>query len=99
MVIITETIYPPGSAKDVGKCFVELPSLPDFITMKGAYIHSSAGQGIRGMVIYECDKSKLAEAIEIVGDRVTKYFEIPGYTYSMNVWLEAQEALKLVGLA
>ena len=98
MVIITENMFPPGSAKDVGKAFMELPPLPEFMTMKGPYINSTAGQGIRSIVIYECDRSKLAEGFEIVGDRLTKYFSVPGYTYSSNVWLEAQEALKMVGL-
>lgn len=99
MVIITEATYPPASAKDAGKCFKELPPLPDYITMRGPYIQSATGAGIRGMVVYECDRSRLAEAIEVIGDRITKYFDVPGYTYSMDVWLEAQEALKLVGLA
>ncbi len=98
MVIITENMFPPGSAKGVGKAFMEMRPLPDFITMKGPYINSAAGQGVRSILIYECDKSKLAEAMEIVADRLTKYFDVPGYTYSSNVWLEAQEALKLVGL-
>ena len=98
MVIIAEAVYPPGSAKDAGKCFTNMPSLPDYMSIKGAYIHSAVGAGIRGMVIYECDRSRLADAIEVIGDRITRYFDVPGYTYTMNVWLEAPEALKLVGL-
>ncbi len=76
-----------------------MPPLPDFMTMKGPYINSAAGQGFRSILIYECDRSKLAEAMEIVADRLTRYFDVPGYTYSSNIWLEANEALKLVGLA
>lgn len=98
MVIITENMFPPGSAKDVGKAFMELPPLPEFITMKGPYINSVAGQGIRSIAIYECDKSKLAEGFEVVSDRLTKYYSVPGYTYTSAVWLEAQEALKMIGL-
>jgi hypothetical protein len=28
MVIITENMFPPASAKDIGKSFLELPPLP-----------------------------------------------------------------------
>jgi hypothetical protein len=99
MVIITENTFPPGSAKDIGKAFLELPPLPDYITMKGPYINSDSEKGIRSILIYECDNSKLAEALQTVGDRVTNYFDVPGYTYSVNTWFEAQEALKMIGLA
>ncbi|UCE56564.1 MAG: hypothetical protein JSV31_14290 [Desulfobacterales bacterium] len=99
MVIITENMFPPGSAKDIGKTFLELPPLPEYITMKGPYIHSDTKRGIRSILIYECDNSKLADALQVVGDRVTNYFDVPGYTYSVNAWYEAQEALKMIGLA
>lgn len=92
-------MFPPGSAKDIGKVFLELPALPDYISMKGPYILSDSEKGIRSLLIYECDNSKLAEALQVVGDRLTKYFDVPGYKYSVNAWFEAQEALKMIGLA
>ena len=98
MVIITENMFPAGSAKEVGKAFLGLPPLPEYITLKGPYIHSDAGKGIRSIVIYECDNDKLADALLVVGDRLANYFDVPGYTYSVNVWNEAQEALKMIGL-
>ena len=99
MVIITENMFPPGSAKDIGKAFLELPPLPDYITMKGPYILGDSEKGIRSILIYECDNSKLADVLQAVGDRVTNYFDVPGYTYSINAWYEASEALKMIGLA
>ena len=99
MVIITENMFPAGSAKDVGKAFLGLPPLPEYITTKGPYIHSDTERGIRSILIYECDNDKLADALQVVGDRLANYFDVPGYTYSANVWHEAQEALKMIGLA
>ena len=98
MVIITENMFPAGSAKDVGKAFLGLPPLPEYITTKGPYIHSDTERGIRSILIYECDNDKLADALQVVGDRLANYFDVPGYTYSANVWNEAQEALKMIGL-
>ena len=99
MVIITENMFPPASAKDIGKAFLELPPLPEYITMKGPFVLGDTERGIRSILIYECDNSKLADALQVVGDRVTNYFDVPGYTYSVNAWYEAQEALKMIGLA
>ncbi len=99
MAIITENMFPVGSAKDVGKTFLGLPPLPEYITIKGPYIHSDTKRGIRSILIYECDNDKLADALQVVGDRLANYFDVPGYTYSANVWNEAQEALKMIGLA
>ena len=81
------------------QAFLGLPPLPEYITIKGPYIHSDTKRGIRSILIYECDNDKLADALQVVGDRLANYFDVPGYTYSANVWNEAQEALKMIGLA
>ena len=98
MVIISENVFPPGSAKDLGKAFLGLPPLPEYITMNGPYILGDTERGIRSILIYECENSKLADALQVVGDRLTNYFDVPGYTYSVNAWYEAPEALKMIGL-
>ena len=38
MVIIGNISFPQESANDVGKRFLELPPVPDFMTLKGPYI-------------------------------------------------------------
>jgi hypothetical protein len=98
MVVITENVFPPESAKGIGKAFLGLPPLPEYITMKGPYILSDTEMGIRSILIYECDNSKIAEALQFVADRVTNYFDVPGYSYAVNAWFEAPEALKMIGL-
>jgi hypothetical protein len=98
MVIISLTSYPPESAKEVGKRFVEFAPLPDYITMKGPYINSVMGDGIKGITIYEFEDSKYSEASKFLNERVAALFGVPGFTYSIGHWLEVQGALKLVGL-
>jgi hypothetical protein len=44
------------------------------------------------------NQSKTREAMEYAGNRVAKYFGVPGFTYSYNIWLEAKEGLKMIGL-
>ncbi len=98
MVIIGDISFPQESANDVGKRFLELPSVPEFMTLKGPYIKGKKNDGIQAFEIYELDKSKVAEGIEFVTDRCVKYFGIPGYIYEINVYFEATEALNMIGL-
>ena len=100
MVIIMEGLYPPQSAKEIGKRWMEATApWPDYITPKGAYISSATGEGIRAILIYEFDRAKMAEALEHIGSRIERYLDVPGYTYNIQVWNEAQEGMKMIGLA
>jgi hypothetical protein len=98
MIIISLTSYPTESAKEIGKRFLELPPLAEYITMKGPYINSIIGEGIKGITIYEFDDSKYTEASKFLNERVATLMGVPGFTYSLSHWLEVQDALKLVGL-
>jgi beta-N-acetylglucosaminidase len=51
------------------------------------------------MELFELDKSRLAEGIEYVANRYVAYFGISGFRYTVTVYFEAQEALKMIGLA
>ncbi len=98
MVIVSLTSYPTESAKEVGKRFIELPSIPEYINMIGPFIKSAVGEGIKGITIYEFEESKYPDASKFLNDRAAKLIGIPGFTYSLEHWLEVQDALKLVGL-
>ncbi len=98
MVIITVVSYPPEQTKEVNKVFRELPPVPSYVKMKGPYFSGELGEGIKALIIYEYDQTKTKEAMEYVGTRLAKYFGVPGFTYSVNLWLEIPEALKMVGL-
>ena len=98
MIIISLTSYPTESVNDMCKRFMELPPLADYITMKGPYISSDLGEGIKGITIYEFDESRYPEAVQYLGERMATLFGVPGFTYSLEHWLEVQDALKMIGL-
>jgi hypothetical protein len=98
MVIIAITSFPPEHAKEVGKRLGDLPPLPAYMTIRGPYVSSEVGVGIKVITVYEFDQSKTREAIEFVGDRYAKYHGVPGLTYSVQTWSEVKEALKRIGL-
>jgi len=99
MVIIGMGSFPANSSTEAGKRFPELPSLPDFITRRGPYVSSVIGQGIQTISVYEFDNSRMAEAMISVGNYYAAMRDIPGFTYSVKVFNEVQEALKMIGLA
>jgi hypothetical protein len=68
------------------------------MTIKGPYFSGEVGAGVKAIIIYEFDQTKTKEAMEYVGNRLAKYFGVPGFTYSANIWLEVKEALKMTGL-
>ena len=98
MVIIGFSSYPTESVKEFAKRFMEQPPLPAYITMRGPYVSSEVGKGIVSFGIFEVEQSKISEAMQVITARYAKYFGVPGYTYSVKIWLEAKEALKTIGM-
>jgi hypothetical protein len=95
MVIIGMISFPTESSVEMGKRFMELPP---YLNKKGPYFSTELGVGIKAISIFEFDPSKLAEANEFINNYYARYIGVPGYTYTVDIWLEAMEALKLVGL-
>jgi len=99
MVIIGRISFATESSNEMGKRFMEIPPLPTYLTRKGPYFSSELGGGIVAMSIFECDPSKMAEAIEFVGNYYARFIGIPGFTYTVGTWFEVKEAFKMIGLA
>jgi hypothetical protein len=97
MVIIANISFPPENASDVGKRFLEIDPVPDFMTLKGPFVKGRP-EGIQAFELYELDNSKIAEGLDYVTNRCVAYFGIPNYRYEINVFFEAAEALKMIGL-
>jgi hypothetical protein len=98
MIIITQNSFPPENGKDVGKALLKLGPLPDYLSMKGPFVYGAVDKGICSITLYECDKSRIPEAFNYATQRQLAYSEVKGFKFSVNVWLEAPEALKMLGL-
>jgi hypothetical protein len=98
MVIITKTAYPTEAVNEIAKRFLELPPIPDYFVRRGPYVSAELGATITVMTIFELDKSKLAEGMEFISERMTQFFDIPGFTYEFKPWQEVEEALKMIGM-
>ena len=98
MVSVTFSSYPPESIKEFVKRYMEQSPLPEYITMKGPYVSNGVGEGVKTLVIFDYDQSKMAEAVQYISARYAKYYGVPGFSFSQQVWLDAKEALKTIGM-
>ena len=98
MVIVIQMSFPPESANQIAKRFIETPPLPEYMVRKGPYICSELTEGIRSLNIYEMDNERLTEGLVFLSDLMTVYFGVPGFKYVIRQYLEAEEALKLLGM-
>ena len=73
--------------------------LPDVCETDRVALSAGIGMGVKTLSLYEFDQSKTKEVMEYSGDRYTKLFGVPGFTYSIRIWYDAIEALKMIGLA
>lgn len=98
MIIIAQIEFPPKMSKEIGKCFMKLPPLPDYLKMSGPYVRATQGEGIKIINLYICDNAHISEALLFVNTRMTTYYDVTGFTYSCDAWLQAAEALKMIGI-
>lgn len=98
MIIIANVSYPPEHAQDIAKRFLEAPQLPEFMTRKGPYVGATIENGIYITTFYELDKSRLAEGMEFIGNYMTIFFGVPGFTYQFKPFFDVDEALKMIGM-
>jgi hypothetical protein len=98
MVSISIVSYPPESAQELGKRFLSLPPIPEFITVVGPYATSETREGIQAYTIYKYDKSKAAEALEAITNVHLAFYGVPGYTFSIKLASSAATSLKMLGL-
>ena len=98
MVTISIVSYPPESARELGKRFLGLPPIPEYISVVGPYTTSETGDGIQAYTIYKYDKSKAAEALEAITDVHLAFYGVPGYTFSIKLASSAATSVKMLGL-
>ncbi len=98
MVIIGQMSYPPESAQEMAKRYMEIPEIPEYMTRKGPYVGSNLSDGVSIFVVYELDNSKLAEGMQFVANFYTMFFGVPGFKYQITPYFDVAEGLKMLGM-
>ena len=93
---LTTSSFPPHKATEMGKAFQNLPKLPDFV--KRLFIFIVPSSDIKGYALYEVPDDKAHEGYVAITKRITGYFGIEGYKFTLEPLLTTKEALALIGL-
>lgn len=72
---------------------------PDWLTLLWAGTRGEVNLGSKGLVIFQCYKDKIDDTLAFIREDQARYLKIPGYSFSVNIWTEPIDALKMVGLA
>ena len=101
MILISSVKFPYASSKQMVKNMTALSPIKDLITISGPYFMPSVETGVSITTIYEFPSEKYKEAVIHIHRRFATFAtfaNVPGFSYSLNEWLEIDDALKMTGL-
>ena len=96
--IIVESKWPMSSSEKLAKTWLEMGEVPETQKMIWAGTLDDINLGVKGLVVWQCDDSKIAETQSWIRKDLVRYNVVPGFSCSVNVWTEPEEALKVLGL-
>jgi hypothetical protein len=96
--IIVESKWPALSAEKLAATWLEMGDVPESQKLVWAGILDDINSGNKGLVLWQCDDSKIADTLSWIRKDLVRYNAVPGFSCSVNVWTEPEEALKVLGL-
>ena len=96
MILIGTITFPEELANDVADTYAHLPTVPDYITIKGTYVYNIPGEDKRAFSIFEFDEAHLEGATKYFVSRYEAFGRVKGLTSTLEEWLDVQDALKVV---
>jgi hypothetical protein len=96
--IIVESKWPAASSEKLAKTWLEMGDVPESQKMIWAGTLDDINWGTKGIVLWQCDDSKIADTLSWIRKDLVRYNAVPDFSSSVNVWTEPEEALKVLGL-
>lgn len=96
--IIVESTWPGESSEKLAKAWLEMGDVPETQKMIWAGTLDDIKWGTKGIVLWQCDDSKIADTLSWIRKDLVRYYAVPGFSNSVNVWTEPEEALQVLGL-
>ena len=95
--IVVSGTFPGHKASDVGKKFLGLPNLPDYVKIE--HVFNATEGKYRFFTIYSIEKEeKYYSGLKAIMTRFAGYKDIEGYEYTIYPVLEAKDSLRMIGL-
>jgi hypothetical protein len=98
VTIIVETNWPAESSKKLAEVWVAMSDVPEQMTMHYVGTRGEADCS-RALVIWQVEDSYVAEALKYLNNDVARYYEVPGFGYSICPWTDPVDALTALGMA
>jgi hypothetical protein len=98
MVIIGQKMFPTNQAAHMAEAFAGISDLPDFIAATGPFLRSVLGKGVQSTSVFHCPPDRLEESYRLLNLRYVRYMDVPGYTYSLDIWMETGDIGGAAGL-
>ena len=95
MLIRCTFSVPLQRIRDYTREVSEVSSLPEYIIKKGPYIKDAPGTGSKIIIIYEFDKTKIAEVWEYISKQLDILHGIPGFTFSAHIFPKNKEVRRV----
>jgi len=97
MVILTNISFGKKNLYEAERSIKEIFPVPGYMIMMGPYIKSvESGGDIQAINLFEFDESRLAEARDFINDRMAAYHNLVRLTYSVDLWFDAKDVLKMI---
>jgi hypothetical protein len=97
VTIIVETNWPAESTKQLAEVWLGMPEIPEQMKMHYVGVKGEA-DCTRGMVIWQVEDSFVAQALGYIRNDIARYFDVPGFGYTVSPWTEAADALQSIGM-
>jgi len=96
--IIAESKWPNESSKKLAEIWLGMDEPPEYLKMIWAGTVGDIAAGNKGLVLWQCDDSKIVDGLYFIKNDVVRYNVVPGYSCSIDVWTEPADALKMLGM-
>jgi hypothetical protein len=96
--IIVESRWPTASAEKLAKTWLEMGDAPESQKMIWAGTLDDINSGAKGLVLWQCDGSKIADTLSWIKKDLVRYHVVPDFSCTVDVWTEPEDALKDLGL-
>ena len=96
--ITVESKWPAASSEKLAKTWLEMGDVLESQKMIWAGTLDDINWGTKGIVLWQCDDSKIADTLSWIRKDLVRYNAVPDFSSSVNVLTEPEEALKVLGL-
>lgn len=95
MVIISECLYSSKSSEEIVKRTSKITPPPEFLSINGPYARYISKYRIKSITIFQFDESKLLQALDYIGQRLSSCDGVSSFSYNVRIW---DDEKKLAGL-